>query len=225
MEKNDLLKLFSNTKSEFGKFVVEYLKEFDKLYHELEEVKKLPESINNLGTNPNLDLKTYEGYSQYMKNLGELRNMVNQRGEYFNNITKQITGKTATEILDSVAKEVTSYYIENQNQNKKEPNQKEQEQKCTCNEKEPNIKQCNCNTDGQKKYTINEADENEDDVYVFPSMKVDDETYSHICNIVDKYVDEEVSKYCDINGLEPDDSFDDVYNELIEFACWLSKAK
>ena len=221
MEKNnlnDLLKLFSNTKSEFGKFVTEYLKAFDKAHHELEEVKKFPESINNLGDNPNLDLKTYEGYSQYMKNLGELRNMINQRGEYFNDIIKHFTGKTATEILDSIAKEVTNYYIENKAKEQKPTVNKE---KCNCEESN-NVKQCTHENKPSPKYKINNDEPNKNAVYVFPSERIDDEKYTHICNIVDKYMAEEVDKYFEMNDMPYDESFDSIYNELIEFACWLS---
>lgn len=201
--------------SNISKIVNNFAKSFYRYTDELEKIKHIPENINEINT-VDLDLSTYEGYTEYMKRLGEVRNKVKDYDEF----VKCLAGKTATEILDDIAKKATSYYLENC-KTKKESIQKEQEQKCTRDEKEPNVKQCNCNVDNQKKYTINKAD----DVYVFPSERVDDETYSHICNIVDRYVDEEISKYCEINGLEPDDSFDDVYNELVEFACWVSKMK
>lgn len=233
MNNNDIYKYFGECIDSLIKMANKKMNAAaEKIEKENESRDKLSGDINKINEVLEYDLTTNEGYCRYMEYLANIRKTAKE----YNGILKIICGQTAEEILDSIAQKATDIYMEAQN-NKQEAIKannvdncnsckKSDEDSCKKSDEDANqnVKQCNCDNQHQQKYTINNEEELVD-TYVFPSEKVDDDTYYHICNIVDRYFDEEINKYCETTGLEPDDSFDDVYNELIEFACWLNKAK
>lgn len=205
--RKDIKELFG----ESIKNLIDYAqKKWDETYEKIEQEKRFKEdckesrdeienSINRINEIFNLDLTTAEGYSEYMKYLGDLRIRVKE----YDNLLKTISGKTGTEIIDEIAQKATTFYEENKNKKYiEEP----------VNENKPE----NVVNDSQIK-----KDENSINEWICnPSSLINDETIDSIENIVEKYINE--SLLPNYGGRLREDDLNWLTDELIEFSCWLT---
>ena len=208
--------------SNISKFVNNWVDSFYKYKDEFEKAKHLPDNINEINT-IDLDLSTYEGYTEYMKRLGEVRNKVKEYDEF----VKCLAGKTATEILDDIAKKATSYYLENKDNGKKNIDEgdsasvtsdKNKDIKTTGN---PNIKRTVIDN---SEVITNDKKPNKTKTYAtLPSDEVSDTEMTRLNRIVNRYFNESLLPWYEQYGELTDDEADWLHNEILEFACWLKK--
>lgn len=208
--------------SNISKIVNNFAKSFYKYTDELEKIKHIPDNINEINT-IDLDLSTYEGYTEYMKRLGEVRNKVKEYDEF----VKCLAGKTATEILDDIAMKATSYYLENKGNDKKN-NVEDDPVLVTC-DKNKDIK-TNCNPNIKRtvidnsEVVTNDKTPNKTKTYAtLPSDEVSDTEMTRLNRIVNRYFNESLLPWYEQYGELTDDEADWLHNEILEFACWLKK--
>lgn len=141
------------------------------------------------------DVTTDEGYGNFMKFLGDLKIKAGKHSEFF----KVILGEDVGDLIDRIAQEATDQH--------EAAKQKKEAETATKPQKS--------NTDSNKK-TIDIAESHKCDCKTeqCPSDKVSDEKHQSICNIVDRYINENFDDDIDTSWLE---------SELVEFACWLNK--
>jgi hypothetical protein len=165
------------------------------------------------------DVTNYKGYSEYMKYLADLKNQYNSLEASNHDTFKTIFGEyfDVNELFDTMAKKATEVYNEAGHKNAPVSNEDNKQSNTTT----PNPL-TNVNKQADGKYKINKCC----DCGSVPSDFVDDDKYEHICNIVTKYFDEEFVPSVEDCGTEISEStYDFIFNELIEFACWLSNRK
>jgi len=208
--------------SNISKFVNNWVDSFYKYKDELEQAKHLPDNINEINT-IDLDLSTYEGYTEYMKRLGEVRNKVKDYDEF----VKCLAGKTATEILDDIAKKATSYYLENKDNGKKNIDEGSQVSVTSDKNKDiktngnPNIKRTVIDN---SEVVTNDKKPNKPKTYAtLPSDEVSDTEMTRLNRIVNRYFNESLLPWYEQYGELTDDEADWLHNEILEFACWLKK--
>ena len=208
--------------SNISKFVNNWVDSFYKYKDEFEKAKHLPDNINEINT-IDLDLSTYEGYTEYMKRLGEVRNKVKEYDEF----VKCLSGKTATEILDDIAKKATSYYLENKDNGKKNVDEGSQVSVTTDKNKDiktngnPNIKRTVIDN---SEVITNDKKPNKPKTYAtLPSDEVSDTEMTRLNRIVNRYFNESLLPWYEQYGELTDDEADWLHNEILEFACWLKK--
>lgn len=203
--------------SNISKFVNNWVDSFYKYKDEFEKAKHLPDNINEINT-IDLDLTTYEGYTEYMKRLGEVRNKVQEYDE----LVKCLAGKTATEILDDIAMKATSYYLENKD--KKQSNIKVEANEPKCD--------TTCKQNGNIKRTVidnsevvtNDKKPNKPKTYAtLPSDEISDTEMTRLNRIVNRYFNESLLPWYEQYSELTDDEADWLHNEILEFACWLKK--
>lgn len=207
--------------SKIEKFVNNWYDSFYNYKDKLEKIKHIPDNINEINT-IDLDFSTYEGYTEYMKRLGEVRNKVKDYDE----IVKSLSGKTATEIIDDIAKKATKYYLENNNNNKKNndeggPVLVTDKTKDTKTNSNTNIKRTVIDN---SEVITNDKTPNKSKTYAkLPSEDVSDTEMTRLNRIVNRYFNESMLPWYEQYGELTDDEVDWLHNEILEFACWLKK--
>lgn len=214
-------KLRELTNSNLSKIANEYIKKFfeslDKYSNGIKNARNLTEELNSI----DVDLTTYEGYSKYMKELGDLREKISEYDDFI----KMLTGKTGTEILDGIATEATSYYLENRKDNKVKENKTEEKENQTGIfrkekdnsveiEKDPKIDL----TEEHKKDNCSCANKD----ICAPSENMSRKALKSLDVLIEKYFDESLIPWSKENEVEiTDEELDYLHDEFVEFACWI----
>ena len=222
MNAADKLRELLSNNSNLTKIANEYINKFfeslDKYSNGLKGAKNLTEELNSI----DVDLTTYEGYSKYMKELGDLRVKVAE----YNDFIKMLTGKTGTEILDGIAAEATAYYQDHKTDNKEtvnnsgsKPNQtgiSRQEKDNSC---EPDSKIVL--SEEHKKDNCSDV-ECDDCKISTPSENMSRKALKSLDVLIERYFDESLIPWSRENGVElSDDELDYLHDEFVEFACWI----
>jgi hypothetical protein len=225
MNATEKLRELLTSNSNLSKIVNEYINKFfeslDKYSNGIKNVRDLTEELNAI----DVDLTTYEGYSKYMKELGDLREKISE----YNDFIKMLTGKTGTEILDGIAAEATSYYLENKNDNKDVKENKEKTEQTKEENKNPGIfrKEKDNSIDKDPKIDLTEEHKKDNcscankDICA-PSENMSRKALKSLDVLIEKYFDESLIPWSKENEVEiTDEELDYLHDEFVEFACWI----